>query len=105
VGPNSEVAPPTSRNASSREIGSTSGVNDISTSRSLVAAARYEGKSGGTNTASGQSRRARAPGIAERTPYRRASYDADITTPRGPPPPTTTGFPASEGSLSVSTDA
>ena len=56
-------------------------------------------------TASGHSRLARTDGIAERRPRFRASYEADITTPRDPEAPTTTGFPASDGSFSVSTDA
>jgi hypothetical protein len=71
--PKSEVAPPTSRNASSRDRGSTSGVNESMISRSRTLAARYAGKSGGTNTACGASRFARAAGIAEEIPNRRAS--------------------------------
>ncbi len=72
-GPNSEVAPPTSRKASSSEIGSTSGVWASSTSRNRFECARYASKSAGRKTPSGQRRLARTPGIAERTPKRRAS--------------------------------
>ncbi|GAB2858946.1 hypothetical protein GCM10027092_23510 [Yaniella soli] len=36
-------------------------------------------------------------GIADRMPYRRASYDADVTTDRPDFPPTTAGFPANSG--------
>jgi hypothetical protein len=43
--------------------------------------------------------------MAEWRPRARASYEADITTPRGPALPTTTGRPASEGSLRTSTEA
>src|SRR3954454_6900688 len=43
--------------------------------------------------------------MAERTPYLRASYDAVLTTPRPPTPPTTTGFPRSEGLSRCSTEA
>ena len=65
--------PPTSRNASSSEIGSTRGVYDSRTSRNRFEWARYASKSVGRKTASGQRRRARTAGIAERTPYVRAS--------------------------------
>src|SRR6478752_5336128 len=43
--------------------------------------------------------------MAERTPNRRASYDAVATTPRPPTPPTTTGLPRSEGLSRCSTEA
>src|SRR4051812_18857807 len=43
--------------------------------------------------------------MAERTPYRRASYDAVATTPRPPTPPTTTGLPRSDGLSRCSTAA
>ena len=59
--------------------------------------AEYRAWSPGRNTAVGHSRRAVADGIAEKTPYRRASYDAAATTPRRPVPPTTTGCPRSSG--------
>ena len=55
------------------------------------------------NTASGHSRRACAAGEAEPTPNRRASYDAVVTTARGPEPATTTGLPFSSGRRSSST--
>ncbi len=54
---------------------------------------------------SGHSRRARTDGIALRTPYALASYDALVTTPRAPVPPTITGFPLSDGSLRTATEA
>ena len=41
--------------------------------------------------------------MAECTPERRASYDALVTTPREPVPPTITGFPRSDGSFNTST--
>jgi hypothetical protein len=97
--PNSRTAPATSRNASSSAIGSTSGVTDRRISRKRLECARYDSKSGGRKTASGHSRRARTEGIALRIPNRRASYEADITTPREPAPPTTTGRPTSDGSF------
>src|SRR3954451_5984816 len=43
--------------------------------------------------------------MAERTPYVRASYDAVLTTPRPPTPPTTTGLPRSDGLSRCSTEA
>ena len=54
---------------------------------------------------SGHRRRARTDGIALRTPNRLASYDALVTTPRAPVPPTITGLPSSEGSLRTATEA
>ena len=54
---------------------------------------------------SGHRRRARTDGIALRTPYALASYDALVTTPRAPVPPTITGFPLSDGSFRTSTEA
>ena len=42
--------------------------------------------------------------IAERTPKRRASYEAAHTTPRLACPPTRTGLPRSAGSSRCSTD-
>ena len=41
--------------------------------------------------------------MAECTPNSRTSYDAALTTPRGPAPPTTTGLPARDGSRDLST--
>ncbi len=64
----------------------------------------YSAWSPGRNTACGHRRRATADGSAEWTPYRRASYDAAATTPRGPVPPTTTGLPRSSGRRRSSTD-
>ena len=61
----------------------------------------YFAMSGRTTTACGQSRNARAMGIADRTPKRRASYDAEHTTPRlsrGPPTMRSGSFPAPSGS-------
>ena len=52
----------------------------------------------------GEYRRARAAGMAEKTPYLRASYDAVVTTARGPEPATTTGLPRSSGRRISSTD-
>jgi hypothetical protein len=43
--------------------------------------------------------------MADRTPNRRASYDALETTPRPSIPPTMTGRPFSEGSSRIATDA
>ena len=54
---------------------------------------------------SGHRRRARTDGIALRTPYALASYDALVTTPREPVPPTITGFPLSDGSFRTATEA
>ncbi len=50
-----------------------------------------------TTVASGQSRKAWEVGIAERTPYARVSYDAEVTTPRpdGAPPTIRSGAPPS----------
>jgi hypothetical protein len=71
--PNSRYAPDTSRNASSSEMGSTVGVIASRISRNRFECARYDSKSGGMNTASGQRRRARTAGMAFRIPYARAS--------------------------------
>src|ERR671926_927549 len=57
----------------------------------------------GSTVAVGQSRSARAVGIAACTPKRRASYVAEVTTPRLPAPPTITGVPASSGRRRTST--
>ena len=53
---------------------------------------RARGRRAGTRRA-GTAAGPMADGIAECTPYRRASYDAAATTPRRPVPPTTTGRP------------
>ena len=62
-------------------------------------------KSGGMTTASGHRRRACEAGIADPTPNRRASYDAVVTTARGPEPATITGRPRSSGRRRSSTFA
>lgn len=59
----------------------------------------------GTNVACGHSCRARKPGMAERTPSALASWEAAVTTPRPPDPPTITGLPRSAGSSRCSADA
>ena len=66
--PSNRCAPDTSRNASSRDSGSTSGVTSRKIRMTARDAAVYSLNSGGRKIASGQSRRARAPGIALRTP-------------------------------------
>jgi len=68
-------------------------------------AARYLAKSGGIKTACGHKRSAVIAGIAERTPKRRASYDAAQTTERLPSQATMTGLPSSRWSSRCSTDA
>ena len=68
--------------------------------------ARYFAMSTGRKAACGQSRAAREIGIAERTPKRRASYDAAETTPRPcGSAPTITGRPRNSGLSRCSTDA
>ena len=58
----------------------------------------YSAKRVGTTSKPGQSRMARAMGMAERTPKRRAAYEAEVTTPRPEGrPPTAKGLPRSEG--------
>ena len=54
--------------------------------------------------ACGHRRRACAAGEAEPTPNLRASYEAVVTTARGPVPATTTGLPISSGRRSSSTE-
>ena len=103
--PRRRAAPDTSRNASSSDSGSTSGVTDRNTSITPAEVSAYAAWSGLITTACGQSRRARIIGIALATPKARASYVADSTTPRDPPPPTITGSPRSSGRLRSSTDA
>jgi hypothetical protein len=102
--PKSRCAPETSQNASSSEIVWTRGVNAPSTSRNVFDAVVYASKSGDTNTASGHNRRARIDGMPLRTPFARASYEHESTTPRPPAPPTITGLPKSDGSRRRSTD-
>ncbi len=70
--PSRRVDPATSRNASSKESTSTSGVTRRKVSRTEVDTRVRVSKSGVTTTSSGQARRARVIGIAECTPYRRA---------------------------------
>ncbi len=68
--------------------------------------AAYFRMSTGRKTPPGQSCTARAAGIAEWTPNRRASYDAADTTPRpSGVPPTITGLPLSSGRSRCSTAA
>src|SRR3954452_21395721 len=62
-------------------------------------------KRGLTKIRSGHFRRAMTDGIAERTPKRRASYEAAATTPRSRAPPTTTSLPRRSGLSRCSTDA
>ena len=60
----------------------------------------------GTQTAPGQSRSARAMGIAERTPNFRVSYEAEQTTPRlsrEPPTMRSLALPAPSGSTARAT--
>ncbi len=70
--PSRRVEPRTSRNASSSESTSTSGVTRRKVSITEPETEEKTSKSGATTTACGQSRRARVIGIAERTPYSRA---------------------------------
>ena len=72
-GPKSRTVPATSRNASSMLSGSTSGVNSWKTAITVFDALRYFAYTGSTSTSCGQSCFARATGMAERTPKRRAS--------------------------------
>jgi hypothetical protein len=71
--PNSPREPVTSRNASSIEIGSTSGVNRRRSAMTSRLTPWYFAPSTGRKTACGQSRPAVRRGIAEWTPYLRAS--------------------------------
>jgi hypothetical protein len=64
----------------------------------------YFSKSPGTTTSLGHNIRACAIGIAEVIPCRRASYEAEATTPRVKPP-TATGFPLNRVSAACSTEA
>jgi hypothetical protein len=71
--PSRRRAPDTSRNASSSDIASTSGVTDRKVSITAADTAVKSRKSGWITTACGHSRRARIPGMADRTPCARAS--------------------------------
>ena len=71
--PNSAREPVTSRNASSIEIGSTSGVNRRRIAMTSRLTRWYLRPSTGRKTPSGQSASAVRSGIAEWTPKRRAS--------------------------------
>ena len=71
-GPRRLSAPATSRKASSRASGSTSGVTVPKIAMTSLDTAAYSRCRGGTNTARGHSRRARPTGIADRTPNARA---------------------------------
>ena len=65
--------PRTSRNASSIERPSTSGVVSSNTRKTALLASEYAAMRGGTTTACGHNRRARASPIAVRTPSAFAS--------------------------------
>ncbi len=71
--PESPSVPVTSRNASSMETGSSSGVNSARMAMTSRETAAYLSMSTGTKAPSGQRRAARPIGIAECTPNRRAS--------------------------------
>ena len=71
--PSRRQAPPTSRNASSMDSGSTSGVIDRNTAITPADTSAYVDMFGGTTTACGQSRRAWVIGMALCTPLARAS--------------------------------
>ncbi|GAB3891909.1 hypothetical protein GCM10027612_38560 [Microbispora bryophytorum subsp. camponoti] len=71
--PSLRRAPPTSRNASSEAIGSTSGVTALKISMTPRDTSAYMAWRGGMTVACGQMRRARVIGIAEWTPNLRAS--------------------------------
>jgi len=101
--PSLRSAPATSRNASSSDSGSTSGVIARKMAMTSLETSPYSPCRGGMKTACGHSRLARLIGIADRTPNARASYVADSTTPRAPSPPTTTGCPARSGRSRSST--
>ena len=71
--PSLRLAPDTSRNASSSESGSTSGVTARKMAMTSLDTAPYSRCRGGRKTACGHSRRARPTGMALRTPKARAS--------------------------------
>jgi hypothetical protein len=72
-GPSRLMAPETSRKASSRASGSTSGVTDRKTAMTSLDTAAYPAWRGAMNTACGHSRLARVTGIADPTPNALAS--------------------------------
>src|SRR5690606_20344307 len=80
--PQSLRTPLTSRKASSIDRGSTRGVMLRKMSMTCADVSRYRSKVGGTTIALGHRCRAIPSGIAERTPYLRASYEALDTTER-----------------------
>src|ERR1035437_10059540 len=85
---------------------STTGVNRSSTRRIARLASEHACRGTGTHIAVGQSRRACAIDIADRTPNALVSYDAEHTTPRlpGRPPTMSRGaFPAPSGSTERAT--
>ena len=71
--PDTRRSPPTSRNASSIEMPSTTGVVARNTSNTARLASVYASMRGSTTTAWGHSARAWRPPIAPRTPNARAS--------------------------------
>ena len=71
--PETRPRPPTSRNASSIEMPSTSGVVSAKIAKTSLLACEYADIRGGTTTACGHSRRACEPDIAVRTPKALAS--------------------------------
>ena len=83
----------------------TTGAKRSSTARISRLFRTHSWRGTGTTVAPGQSRNARAIGMAERTPNRRASYDAEVTTPRPDRPPTMSSGarPAPSGSASRAT--
>ncbi len=103
--PKSRSVPVTSRNASSMESASTRGENLWKIPKTRSDISLYRPIRTGRKTPWGQRRLAAAIGWAERTPNRRASYEAAETTPRFSPPPTMTGLPARPGWSCTSTDA
>jgi hypothetical protein len=68
AGPNSRSEPVTSRKASSRDRGSTNGVNDRKTPITWPLTSAYRSWRPGRKTACGHSRWARTDGMAENTP-------------------------------------
>ncbi len=84
---------------------STRGVNRSKTCITASDFARYFSKCGSTMIAFGHRRLATAIGIAEFTPYLRASYVAAVTTERSESCPTITGRPRRSGRSSSSTEA
>src|SRR5687768_14386275 len=100
--------PPRSMYHSSTLAPETIGVNFSRTFRISLLLIPHSLPGTGTNIACGQSFSARAIGIAERTPYWRASHDAEQTTPRLPRRPPTirsVALPAPSGSTSRATAA